>query len=67
MAKQLSLALVFLWYMYNNRVQFFTLEGPYAGFNLLGGGVGGHPCSLTVTSDGSVLVADEWKNHVEDT
>ena len=46
----------------NHRVQVFTLEGQYVrefGTDQLKG-----PCGLTVTSDGSVLVADKDNNHV---
>ena len=46
----------------NHRVQVFTLEGRYVrefGTDQLKG-----PCGLTVTSDGSVLVADDDQNSV---
>ena len=46
----------------NHRVQVFTLEGRYV--REFGTDQLKYPCSLTVTSDGSVLVADNSNNRV---
>ena len=46
----------------NHRVQIFTLEGQYV--REFGTGQLNGPCGLTVTSDGSVLVADSRNNHI---
>ena len=53
---------LYISYSSNHRVQVFTLEGRYVrefGTDQLKG-----PCGLTVTSDGSVLVADDDQNSV---
>ena len=46
----------------NHRVQVFTLEGQY--IRDFGTGQLKRPCGLTVTSDGSVLVADRGNNRI---
>ena len=46
----------------NQRVQVFTLEGQYV--REFGTGQLKHPCGLTVTSNGSFLVADRGNNRV---